>query len=99
MENPYSEYILRRLGLDFRVVDADSGAIGGSGSKEFMVLADNGEDDIVVCSKCQYAANIEAAKRAKKTTDVEPPEANFAKFHTPTPVKDSINHTQQSFLE
>jgi len=60
IEKVYSK-ILRRLGLEFRVVDADSGAIGGSGSKELMVLADSGEDDIVVCSGCEYAANIEAA--------------------------------------
>jgi len=82
MEATYRR-IFTRLGLDFRAVDADSGAIGGSGSKEFMVLADNGEDDIVVCSSCDYAANIEAAKRAKKTTTVEAPEADPAKFHTP----------------
>ena len=82
METTYSN-ILNRLGLEFRPVEADSGAIGGSGSKEFMVLADNGEDDIVICESCQYAANIEAARRAKKTTDVEAPEANTAKFHTP----------------
>ncbi len=96
MEKTYSK-IFERLGLDFRAVEADSGAIGGSGSKEFMVLADNGEDDIVVCESCSYAANVEAAKRAKKTTDIEPPEANFAKFHTPTPIKDSINHIAEFF--
>ncbi|MDX1808272.1 MAG: proline--tRNA ligase [Sulfurospirillaceae bacterium] len=96
MEETYTK-IFNRLGLDFRAVDADSGAIGGSGSKEFMVLADNGEDDIVVCSKCQYAANVEAAKRAKKTTSVEAPIADFAKFHTPTPVKDSIRHIAEFF--
>ncbi|WP_024953998.1 proline--tRNA ligase [Sulfurospirillum arcachonense] len=82
METTYRK-IFTRLGLDFRAVDADSGAIGGSGSKEFMVLADNGEDDIIVCNNCEYAANIEAAKRAKKTTTVEAPEADAAKFHTP----------------
>ncbi|MCR2059270.1 proline--tRNA ligase [Campylobacter helveticus] len=85
-ENMHEAYsrILKRLGLDFRVVEADSGAIGGSGSKEFMILAKNGEDDIILCSKCDYAANVEAAKRAKKTCDKERPEANFAsKFHTP----------------
>lgn len=82
MEKTYRK-IFTRLGLDFRAVDADSGAIGGSGSKEFMVLADNGEDDIVVCSNCEYAANIEAATRAKKTTTAIAPEANAAKFHTP----------------
>ncbi len=96
MEKTYRK-IFVELGLDFRVVDADSGAIGGSGSKEFMVLANNGEDDIVVCDSCKYAANIEAAKRAKKTTDIEPPEADFAKFHTPTPVKDSIKHIAEFF--
>ncbi len=75
--------IFARLGLDFRVVDADSGAIGGSGSREFMVLTQNGEDDIIVCGSCEYAANIEAATKAKKTTQVEAPKANSAKFHTP----------------
>ncbi|MDQ1341103.1 MAG: prolyl-tRNA synthetase [Campylobacterota bacterium] len=65
MQETYGK-IFKRLGLDFRVVDADSGAIGGSGSKEFMVLAESGEDTIVVCQKCSYASNIEAAKRVKK---------------------------------
>lgn len=65
MEESYSK-IFTRFGLNFRAVEADSGAIGGSGSKEFMVLAQNGEDDIILCSSCSYAANIEAAKRAKK---------------------------------
>jgi len=60
MEETYKK-IFTRLGLDFRVVEADSGAIGGSGSKEFMVLADSGEDTIVVCESCEYGANIEAA--------------------------------------
>ena len=83
MEATYRR-ILTRLGLNFRAVDADSGAIGGSGSKEFMVLADNGEDDIIVCKNCDYAANIEAAKRAKRTCHIEPPEANASKFHTPS---------------
>jgi len=82
MEKTYTK-IFTRLGLDFRAVEADSGAIGGSGSKEFMVLAQNGEDDIVVCQKCAYAANIEAAKRAPKTTLSEAPEANLSKFKTP----------------
>ena len=82
MEKTYTK-IFTRLGLDFRAVEADSGAIGGSGSKEFMVLAQNGEDDIVVCEKCSYAANIEAAKRALKTTTAEAPEANLSKFKTP----------------
>ncbi len=83
MHKTYSR-ILERLGLEFRAVEADSGAIGGSGSKEFMVLAKNGEDDILLCENCDYAANVEAAKRAKKTCDKQRPEANYAsKFHTP----------------
>ncbi|PAF50601.1 proline--tRNA ligase [Helicobacter sp. 13S00477-4] len=82
MEKAYRK-IFYNLGLNFRVVDADSGAIGGSGSKEFMVLAECGEDVIVVCQKCDYAANIEAAKRNKRTPNYIAPKANFAKFHTP----------------
>ncbi|QKJ27744.1 proline--tRNA ligase [Aliarcobacter cibarius] len=64
MEATYKK-IYTKLGLDFRVVEADSGAIGGSGSKEFHVIASSGEDTIVVCDSCDYAANIEAAKRKK----------------------------------
>jgi len=68
MEETYKR-IFTRLGLEFRVVDADSGAIGGSGSKEFMVLADSGEDTIVVCPDCEYGANIEAAIAKPKVYD------------------------------
>ena len=68
MEETYKK-IFTRLGLEFRVVDADSGAIGGSGSKEFMVLADSGEDTIVVCDGCDYGANIEAAVAKPKAYD------------------------------
>ncbi|MBA1432906.1 MAG: proline--tRNA ligase [Epsilonproteobacteria bacterium] len=82
MEAAYKK-ILNRLGLDFRVVEADSGAIGGSGSKELMVLADSGEDTIAVCSKCEYGANIEAAKRSARAAIPEAPEAEFNKFLTP----------------
>ncbi|RXJ96875.1 proline--tRNA ligase [Arcobacter sp. AHV-9/2010] len=68
MEETYKK-IYTKLGLDFRVVEADSGAIGGSGSKEFHVLANSGEDTIVICDSCSYAANIEAAKREVKKYD------------------------------
>ena len=54
--------IFTRCGLKFRPVEADSGAIGGSGSHEFMVLADSGEAEIVYCDKCNYAANTEKAE-------------------------------------
>ena len=70
MEETYKK-IFTRLGLEFRVVEADSGAIGGSGSKEFMVLADSGEDTIVVCNECDYGANIEAAVAKPKVFDAQ----------------------------
>jgi len=82
IENAYKK-ILTRLGLDFRIVEADSGAIGGSGSKELMVIADSGEDTIAICNKCEYGANIEAATRSKRGVVPEPPEASFNKFLTP----------------
>jgi len=82
MEETYKK-IFTRLGLAFRVVEADSGAIGGSGSKEFMVLADSGEDTIVVCDACDYGANIEAAVRQEKLCDAPVPQLGKEKVHTP----------------
>ena len=54
--------IFKRMGLQFRAVTADNGAIGGSGSQEFHVIADTGEDAIVYCPTSEYAANLEAAE-------------------------------------
>ena len=54
--------IFKRLGLDFTIVDADSGAMGGSGSQEFMVKSEVGEDVIAHCETCGYAANEEKAE-------------------------------------
>lgn len=54
--------IFNRCGLNFRAVEADTGSIGGTGSHEFMVLAESGEDDIVFSKTSDYAANIEKAK-------------------------------------
>ncbi|MDY0120450.1 MAG: proline--tRNA ligase [Sulfurimonas sp.] len=82
VEEAYKK-ILTRLGLDFRIVEADSGAIGGSGSKELMVLANSGEDTIAVCDSCEYGANIEAAKRSSRASIPEAPTAEFNKFKTP----------------
>jgi len=56
--------IFRRCGLNFRPVEADSGSIGGKYSHEFMVMADSGEDAMVFCEKCSYAANLEKAEVA-----------------------------------
>ena len=81
MEETYKR-VFNRLGLDYRIVEADSGAIGGSGSKEFMVLADSGEDTIVVCPSCEYGANIEAATRSVKVQDKKET-LNLEKVHTP----------------
>jgi len=53
-----------RMGLDYRMVAADSGAMGGSGSAEFQVLVQSGEDQLVACKACEYAANLEVAKSA-----------------------------------
>ncbi len=82
MEASYKR-VLERLGLDFRVVEADSGAIGGSGSKELMVIADSGEDTIAICDSCEYGANVEAAARSDVREIPEAPEADFNKFQTP----------------
>jgi prolyl-tRNA synthetase len=77
MHETYSR-IFTRVGLEFRPVAADTGAIGGSASHEFHVLADSGEDGIAICNKCDYAANVELApalpplgKRAEPTRAME----------------------------
>jgi prolyl-tRNA synthetase len=63
-QDMYDAYkrIFERCGLKFKVVEADSGPIGGSYSHEFMVLADTGEDLVVSCNACDYAANLEKAE-------------------------------------
>ena len=66
--------IFTRLGLEYRVVEADSGAIGGKQSAEFQVLAQTGEDWIVACGACDYAANVEVAQAGR----AEPPTAQSA---------------------
>jgi len=58
--------IFERCGLNFRAVEADTGSIGGSASHEFMVLASSGEDAIVSCNACRYAANVEKAEGIKQ---------------------------------
>lgn len=68
--NMYATYsrIFTRLGLKFRAVAADTGAIGGDGSHEFHVLADSGEDDIAFCPDSDYAANVELAEAVAPAT-------------------------------
>lgn len=74
--------IFERCGLNFRPVEADTGAIGGSRSHEFQVLVDSGEDAIVGCSACGYAANVEQAELAA-LTDPWGPDTAVEKVSTP----------------
>jgi prolyl-tRNA synthetase len=88
--NMYEAYvrIFRRCGLEFRAVEADTGAIGGSMSHEFQVLADSGEDAIVSCDTCDYAANVEKAELKRVA---EPPASATAELHElHTPGKGAI---------
>ena len=75
--------IFQRCNLDFRCVEADSGAIGGSFSHEFMVLAQTGEDTIAVCDKCNYAANLEKAIVAVSAADQQQKKERMVKVETP----------------
>jgi len=75
--------IFTRCGLKFRPVHADSGSIGGSFSHEFMVLADTGEDTIVVCSACEFAANMEKAAVVVEKAELKEPVAELEKIETP----------------
>ncbi len=77
--------IFDRCGLEFRAVEAATGAIGGTFSHEFMVLADAGEDVILSCTKCSYAANIEKAEvlRQKALALEDAPEGKPQRVHTP----------------
>ena len=74
--------MLSRSGLQFRAVDADSGAIGGSGSQEFMVLADAGEDEILYTEDGKYAANVEKAISLPVDAEVSPFDT-YEKLETP----------------
>jgi prolyl-tRNA synthetase len=71
-----------RMGLNYRMVQADSGAMGGSTSAEFQVLADSGEDAIVACTSCEYAANVEVAE-TREAPRAAGGLAERAKVHTP----------------
>lgn len=76
--------IFDRLGLNYRLVAADPGAIGGSTSAEFQVLADSGEDAIVACDTCDYAANVEIATvKAPAVADESEVSEDCLKVHTP----------------
>ncbi len=76
--------IFDRMGLTYRMVQADSGAIGGNTSAEFQVLVDSGEDSIVACDRCGYAANVEVATvKVAGASTTTPTSDAVAKVHTP----------------
>lgn len=76
--------IFTRLGLNFRPVQADTGSIGGTGSHEFHVLADSGEDDIAFSDASDYAANVEMAEALAPHTDRAAPQQAMTRVATPT---------------
>lgn len=75
--------IFQRCGLKFKVVEADSGPIGGSFSHEFMVLADTGEDLLASCNACDYAANLEKAEVPLELLEPGPPAGDQKLLSTP----------------
>ena len=75
--------VYSRCGLDFVIVDADSGSMGGSASNEFMVYTDAGEDLVASCAKCRYAANTEKAQSRIPAVDDGEGSAAAEKFPTP----------------
>ena len=75
--------VFDRLGLDYRPVAADTGSIGGTGSHEFQVLAESGEDVIAYSSESDFAANIELAPTLRQSGERAPAQAELAKVHTP----------------
>jgi prolyl-tRNA synthetase len=83
------ETILERCGLEYRMVEADTGVIGGAESHEFMVLADTGESEILSCDRCDYAANAERAVAALETPDNAP--ATGAPEEITTPGKRTVD--------
>ena len=103
-EKMYETYgrIFRRAGLEFRAVEADTGAIGGSRSHEFQVLAESGEDAIVSCDNCDYAANVEQAEMgAPAVAAILPSGADgshgraTALLSVPTPKKKTIDEVSK----
>lgn len=103
MYDTYSR-IFTRLGLRYRAVAADTGAIGGSGSHEFHVLADSGEDGLAFCPTSDYAANVELAEAIAPTTERAAASENMQKVITPgqksiEDVSTFLNVTPQQVLK
>ena len=105
-KNMYDAYkeIFDKMELNYLIVDADSGAMGGSGSQEFMVKSDIGEDTIAYCEKCGYCANEEKAICIPANDKSDIPMADMKKVHTPNAgtiedVTNFLGKTPQDFAK
>lgn len=96
MRDAYSR-IFSRCGLNFRAVEADSGAIGGSFSHEFVVLAESGEDAVASCQACEYAANVEKAESQFIASEVLEPDQEAVAQEVATPGCESIEAVAEFF--
>ncbi|OEJ15984.1 proline--tRNA ligase [Brachyspira hampsonii] len=103
MSSAYTK-IFKRMGLDTVSVKADSGAMGGEGSEEFMVLSEVGEETIIFCSKCGYRANVEKAnvkedEAAKSYTDKALEEVNTPDIKTINDLEKFFNTSSKNFIK
>ena len=103
MSHAYTK-IFKRMGLDTVSVKADSGAMGGEGSEEFMVLSEVGEETIIFCSKCNYRANVEKAnvmedEEAKSYTDKALEEVYTPDIRTINDLEKFFNTTSNNFIK
>ena len=103
MSHAYTK-IFKRMGLDTVSVKADSGAMGGEGSEEFMVLSEVGEETIIFCSKCNYRANVEKAnvkeeEAANSYTDKALEEVYTPDIRTINDLEKFFNTTSNNFIK
>ncbi|MDO6994968.1 proline--tRNA ligase, partial [Brachyspira innocens] len=103
MSRAYTK-IFKRMGLDTVSVKADSGAMGGEGSEEFMVLSEVGEETIIFCSKCDYRANVEKANvkkddEVKSYTDKPLEEVNTPDIKTINDLEKFFNTSSKNFIK
>ena len=82
MFNAYHK-IFTRMGINYNVVTADTGIMGGLLSEEFQAITDTGEDILVLCDSCDYASNIEVSKCVANPVQDNEDERNYSKVHTP----------------
>jgi len=91
--------IYARLGLPTLMVEADSGAIGGKDSHEFMVITETGEDEVIYCPNCSYAANAEKAQSIKTVAPSRSPERSKGEAKQPLPLEEIPTPDCQSIEE